>query len=258
MASPLTSDSAKFVQQVSAATGIDPRVLIAWVGQENADAPGGTGGYNYLNLRPYKGDPYSSVSSGGFEQFSTVDAAVIATVRRIQQPFAAPIVASARAKQDPRQEIAAIASTGWDQSHYGGAGGPNLLNKFTSLFSAAGADSPYVSPTNALAITNTVGTGSAADAGSTDLGTAPGTKQLIGGAKTAYNDALAIPHALGFLFSYRGLEVIGGGILVIVAVIALLREVGISAPGPRIPWAGAPQTKDANSHIFGVSPGYGS
>ncbi len=96
MASPPTTPAPEqFVADVSKATQIDPRVLIAWAQQEGAYAKGGTGGFNYLNLRPIAGDPYSSVSSGGFEQFSSLSDAEAATIRRLGQPFAQPIITAA-------------------------------------------------------------------------------------------------------------------------------------------------------------------
>lgn len=162
----LTAAEAAFVTGVTTKTGIDPRVVVAWVQQEGAYAPRGTGGFNFLNLRPYPGDPYSSVSSGNFEQFASVSDAIDATVRRLKQPFAAPILASV--KKSPGQQIAAIADTGWDADHYGGNGGINLKATFAKLFTpAALADKPEGAGA-AAAVAATAGTGSAADAGSYD------------------------------------------------------------------------------------------
>src|SRR5438552_3986259 len=124
----LTSDEARFVSGVSAQTGLDPRVVVAWEHAEGDYAPGGTGGHNYLNLRPYPGDPYSSVSGGGFDQFGSVEDAIRATVRRINQPFAAGIRGSVG--RPPASEIGAIAASAWDSGHYGGFGGPNLRTIF--------------------------------------------------------------------------------------------------------------------------------
>ena len=178
-----------FVEGVSSQTGIDPRVVIAWEKQENAYASGGTGGFNYLNLRPYPGDPYSSVSQGNFEQFKSVNDAVVATVRRLRQPFAAPILAAARAHSTPAAEIAAIAQTGWDSGHYGGPGGPNLQATFASLFTSGGLSSPYEPPSSAPLIVGSVGTGSAADAGSFDITGSGGGPSVVGAAKGAADAA---------------------------------------------------------------------
>src|ERR1035437_318163 len=85
------SEEATFANDVAKKFGLDPRVVYAWAQQETG---GQAVGHNWLNLRPYPGDPYSSVSSGGFEMFSSEQNAEAAAIRRIAQPFAAPIVAS--------------------------------------------------------------------------------------------------------------------------------------------------------------------
>lgn len=227
----LDDNQAAFVTGVSTQTGIDPRVIIAWDQQEGAYAPGGTGHFNYLNLRPYPGDPYTSVSGGGFEQFGTVQDAITATVRRIKMPFAAPIEQAAAQHATPRQEIAAIASTGWDAGHYGGTGGLSLQRTFAGLF-PNGLDDQYESPGAASAVAATVGTGSAADAGSVDAGS-------VGRAAGKVADAVAAPvklaekagHILDVIFSVRGLEMFGGFLLIVLGVLWLSRR-GLNAALP--------------------------
>lgn len=129
------SNELAFIGGVSQQTGVDPRVLAAWAQAEGAYAPGGTGHFNYLNLRPYPGDPYQAVSSGDFEEFGNVQDAIAATARRIEQPFLwgylGPVV---KQSGTPRAEISAIATSGWDTGHYGGAGGPKLQADFDALF----------------------------------------------------------------------------------------------------------------------------
>lgn len=129
--------SGSFAAAVAAATGLNPAVVQAWVLAEGAYAPNGTGGFNYLNLRPYTGDPYSSVSSGGFEQFSNLANAETASIRRIRQPFASGILGSAG--KGILQEFAAIAASAWDAGHYGGPGGPRLIEAYNSLASQKNA-----------------------------------------------------------------------------------------------------------------------
>lgn len=241
----LTEPQARFVTGVSQRTGIDPRVLVAWVQAEGADAPGGTGHFNYLNLRPYQGDPYASVSPGGFEQFASVDAAVEATTRRLTQPFAAPIVAAARAQAPPAAEIAAIASTGWDSGHYGGAGGPNLARIFASIFTPAALTGPYLGSGNAAAVAATASTGSAADAGSFDVtgsgggpsageiaGHIPGVKQAEGLVHGVESVGALIGKITSKNFLYRAGEVILGGVLTLMGLYLLARQVGLRAPIP--------------------------
>lgn len=235
---PVTSDFARFIIGVSIATKIDPRVLIAWSRAEGAYAPNGTGHFNYFNLRPYPGDPYSGVSSGNFEQFSNVNDAIKATVRRLNQPFARPIIATAAAKPTPRQQIEAIASTNWDSGHYGGSGGIKLQNIFGQLFGGQqGLNDSYVGPGSAMAIASTVGTGSAGDSGSFDSGTidkagngliqhVPGVKQAEG----IYGGITSVGSAIGWLFSEKGAKVIGGSLIVLVGVLSLFKSQMASTP----------------------------
>src|SRR3954451_20460579 len=62
----------QFVARVAALTGLDPRVVRAWVAVEGAYAPGGTGGFNYLNIREgtsKSGVPIAGTTQRGFAHF---------------------------------------------------------------------------------------------------------------------------------------------------------------------------------------------
>jgi hypothetical protein len=225
----LDTSTAEFVIGVSKATKIDPRVLIAWVELEGANAPDGTGHFNYLNLRPEAGDVYAATSSGNFEQYANVNQAIVATVHRLQEPFARPIIATAAGKPTPQQQISAIASTGWDAGHYGGSGGINLQKKFASLFGMPGLTDSYVPPSSAPSVAATAGTGSAADIGSGGTGFAS-PSSVAGGANSIIRhvpgvaQAESIGSALSWLFSIKGAEVIGGAIIVILGITFLFKE----------------------------------
>lgn len=125
------SEHVTFANDIARELGLDPRVVYAWTQEETGGTPYG-GFHNWLNLRPYPGDPYFAVSPGGFEEFRNMQDAETATLRRLRQPFAAGIRASAH--KSPSEEIAAIAASDWDAGHYGGAGGPSLRSVFASLF----------------------------------------------------------------------------------------------------------------------------
>lgn len=231
------TDEAGFIAQLSRDTGIDPRVLVAWVQQEGAYASNGTGGFNYFNLRVGPGGKgYSGVSEGrspaGFAQFGTPADAETETAYWLNK-FSnyAGIRAVTATKPTPRQEIAAIAASKWDKDHYGGPGGPNLLNTFNSLF-AGGADTSYQSPSTAGGVVGQAGTGSAADGGSVDLGTAPVTGSISDAGHAVAGSIGSVEDALKFVLSVRFLEIIGGGLLVLVGLVALMREVGINVPNP--------------------------
>lgn len=239
----LSFDEQAFVEGVSLGTGVDKRVLTAWERIEGAYAPSGTGGHNYLNLRPYQGDNYASVSPGGFEQFATVTDAVTATVRRIKQPFADPIERAAQRGASPREQIAAIASTGWDVGHYGGTGGPALLRSYTGLYGAntlgdasgdSGGSSWYSGITGAAgdaAGAASGAAGSVADAAGSVAGAAndaarhiPGVAQAEGVAKDAVGFIGSVDDAIRFLFSVRFLEILGGMGLVGIGIFALAKD----------------------------------
>jgi hypothetical protein len=56
-----------------------------------------------------------------------------------------------------------------------------------------------------------------------------GTSQAIIGAASSID---SIEKALKFLFSYRFLEIVGGGALIIVGIVGLMKEVGVNVPSP--------------------------
>lgn len=130
MATALEQLQAQFARDVGAGTGIDPAVIFAQEQVEGAYAPGGTGAFNMLNLRPYPGDPYSGVSSGGFEQFSSLSDAETATIRRFRQPFVADQLG--RYPHTALGEITAISASGWDAGHYQESGKNSLLQQYLS------------------------------------------------------------------------------------------------------------------------------
>lgn len=85
------------------------------------------------------------------------------------------------------------------------------------------------------------GTGSAADAGSVDLGTAPGTKQVSQAGHAVVGAVGSVEDALKFVFSTRFLEIVGGGLLVLIGLVGLMREIGVNVP-LQLPAAAAPVT----------------
>jgi len=163
----------QFIIGVSQQTGIDPRVILAWMDLEGAFTDKGTGGYNFLNIKHYTGDRAVAVSPNGFAEYASVQDAINATVTLLHSPQYANILRTATVKPPPRQQIAAIAASPWDQNHYGGNGGQNLLNKFNELFKNAGA-SAYQNPVNAPAMLAEIGT-------SSDIG-------IFGDVKAALNE----------------------------------------------------------------------
>jgi hypothetical protein len=217
----IQNEEAQFATDVGKNTGVDPRVIFAWAQQEGAYAKNGTGGLNFLNLRPQAGDPYSSVSPGGFEQFSSLSNAETATERRIKEPFIwsylGPVVAE---KGTPAQEISAIGQSGWDRAHYGNPPGEKLLASYNAYYPGTAGQ-----PSTSTDITagGTSGTGSV-------TGSIPGYTDITGALSS-------IQSAFAFLFSVRFLEILGGGLLVLLGLWLLARQLGVSAPKPPGPAA---------------------
>lgn len=125
---------AAFVAQLSRLTGLSSKTVDTWVAAEGADAPGGTGGFNYLNVRArpgdtgrpagtgYSGVAYAGVSSGGFAQFASAADAARETAYWIDaMPHYAGIRAAAG--KGVGAELAAIARSPWDSNHYRDANG---------------------------------------------------------------------------------------------------------------------------------------
>lgn len=126
---------ADFINGVAKQSGLDPRVVEAWVTVEGAYNANGTGHFNYLNLRPAAGDVgVVGESTGKFDLFSNVNDAITSTVNRIKQPFASGIVASAG--KSPATQLSAIANSAWSSDHYtvGGVRGEGLILSFEGQF----------------------------------------------------------------------------------------------------------------------------
>jgi hypothetical protein len=138
------SDVVTFVDAVAKQTGLDPRVVETQVIAEGAYAPGGTGGLNFLNLRPYSSDVgVVGYSKGGFDQFGDLQSAITSTVARIKQPFLQKYLGPVLAKPStPEDQLRAIAVSGWDAGHYVGTYdgasmvGGSLFSDFASKFGA--------------------------------------------------------------------------------------------------------------------------
>lgn len=215
---PTQQEQAAFSDTVAGYLGFDPRVVYAWAQLETGGAPYG-GFHNWLNLRPYPGDPYVGVSPGNFEEYANVAQATAATKRRLSQPFAADIRKAGGPGHTPAEEIAAIAASGWDVAHYGGPGGPSLAAEFSSLYGAQALDAPasshVVKPGGGQSQSSIVDklTGVPGSGGPTSIVTG------------------AISSVEGFLKEYapRVAEVVGGALLILVSLFILTRG---SIPSP--------------------------
>lgn len=218
----LPANERQFIAGVSAATGIDPRVLATWIAGEGH--PGDLYN-NYMNITAGTAD-YNASRSGsprsvgtaaaGTAEFPDVQSGITATVAEINA-----LGLNHFAGETPRQEIADIAATNWASSHYGGPGGPNLVNDFAGMFGSAAVDSPYQ------------GKGSAASAAIT--GNIPTTYGQVKGAVTG--DINSITSGLSFFTSWRFAEIVGGSLLLLLGLLLLGKQFGVSSP-VRVPVVG--------------------
>lgn len=213
----LDQNEGAFVRGIRNATGIDQRVVIAWMYQEGAFKEGGTGGYNYLNIAPYPGDHRIGTAQNGFSQFANVQDAILATAHVIKQKNMNTILHTASTHPTPRRQIGAIAASPWDASHYGGTGGPDLEKTFASLFGGAQAlDTPWQGADIAEGFKS-----DAADWTSIDM-----TDVAHAVEKTVINPIIDVAHAIGWVFGNwdRVFLVIGGAVGLLVAIILLAKS----------------------------------
>lgn len=223
-----------FVSRLAELTGLDPKVIQAWVNVEGAYAPNGTGGYNFLNIREStsrSGVPITGTTSRGFAHFrngadAATEAAYILEHSSIYQGIR-------RATQlGPRSQLAAIAASPWDAGHYGG--GRALYNAYDSLVHGG---SSLLSGVGHVA--SGVGHAVADAASGNPLGAAKDVADQVpglGGVSSALDAPAAIANditkVLGFVFNpqdwLRVGYILAGGVFVIGGLFILARSVGSS------------------------------
>jgi hypothetical protein len=150
---PANAARDNFARQVAKGTGLSLAVIHAWMYAEGAYAQGGTGHFNYLNVRPSSNAGVSEGRSpGGFATFRNANDAAKATINVLHQPNMRTIL-NARSKNDKAQ-LAAIAASPWDANHYrGGAaltgaykttvGSAPLTTGAASVIGGSGVPNPF-------------------------------------------------------------------------------------------------------------------
>jgi hypothetical protein len=235
----------QFAADLSRMTGVDAGVIRGWELIEGADAPGGTGGFNMLNLRPFSSDTgVASHSPRGFDRFASLGAAEVSTARRIEQPFIwrNPVLGGpglgtvVAAHGTPQQQIAAISASGWDHGHYtrGGVVGQALLDAYSKV-TGGGSSDPRLNPTVTLPQGEPGGL-----AGVTPHNPVPGVTSAAQAAADAAKKAAAATESVGsFLgklsdpnFLLRLLQIGGGGLVTIAGLVLLVKEIGLKAALP--------------------------
>jgi hypothetical protein len=221
-----------FVARVAALTGLDTKVVQAWVNSEGAYAPNGTGGNNFLNIREStskSGVPLAGTTSAGFAQFhSAADAADEAAHWINTMPNYLGIRQAT--KLGPRSQLAAIAASPWDSGHYGG--GKKIYNAYTALGSGGGGGGiDFGSIANGIRDATNPLTGSAWLITHTPgIDSLPGVKtagSILSAPEKISND---LEKVIGFVFNpadwLRVGYIIGGGVFVIGGLFILARSVG--------------------------------
>jgi hypothetical protein len=208
-------DASQFANDVGGALNIDPRVIFSQEKIEGAYAAGGTGGFNFLNLRASTvnslGKPYAGSSPAGFAQFSSLKQAEDATIAEFQSPA---IAVHGYPGDTPAQQISRISASPWDAGHYGN--GKSLTNAFTQTYGVA-------------ALTRPTSTNKVSPASGTPGQTAAGVPNPVSGITDAIG---SITDAFKFIFSYRFLEILGGGLLLLLGLYLLAQQFRQTFPIP--------------------------
>lgn len=217
------AQEALFSNAVAKGTGFDPRVIYAQAQSEGAYAPGGTGGLNFLNLSSDTvrslGLPFAGSSSGGFAQFANLAQAENATIAEYRSP-AIGLTAPAPTVSG---EIAQIAATPWDATHYGGVGGPNLAATFKSLY----GDTAFAGK----ASTSNSGVLGSSPSGLFNPSTGAALNPPQSGLQTATN-------WFGWITNPKNLqrlgEIVGGSVLIGLGLVMVGRSASSSGPAQQV------------------------
>jgi hypothetical protein len=207
---------------VARAIGLDPRVAYAW---EKAEGnPGNLPGYyNWWNIKTTTaqslGIPTVGTGPAGTAKFANIGIGESAAIAEITSPAIG--LTNERGKSIA-QQIADIGASPWASSHYGSPPGANLLRDFKSMYPGVDVGTNSQTPLPAAG------------------GGASQQQTGIGNPLSPITDAIgSITDAFKFLFSYRFLEILGGGLLILLGLYILAQQFqkvalaqGIPLPGP--------------------------
>lgn len=232
-----------FINDLAKDTGLDPKVILAWVTVEGAYAAGGTGGYNFLNIHEStsrSGVPLAGTSPKGFAQFHSAGQAAQETAWWINNMTNYRGIKTS-ASLSPQSQLAAIAASPWDSSHYGG--GKKLFAEYASIVTGTGG-SIISDIAKGLTKATQVITGAGGNPVELGIGAANAGAGLAGdipvvgpvlkasadtaqGVATLANDTGKV---LGFIFNpedwLRIGYILAGGILALGGLFVLARSVG--------------------------------
>lgn len=187
----LAGDEGQFVVDVSRATNIDPRVLIAWIAGEGHP---GDEENDWLNMGP--NGAALDVGASGLDQyhvesFPTEAAGAAATINRINEQFLSGLRQTIAQKGTPRQQIAAIGQSGWATSHYGSPPGANLDADFAARFTSQGLDTAAQTGADAQGLVNDIGVTAVIPGGIVGAVLPGGAATAVGNASNAATGAVS-------------------------------------------------------------------
>lgn len=132
----LTLNAERAAGALALGSGLNLNVVRAWIAHESnwGRSRLAVEQHNYLGY----GGP------GNFRTFTSPETFAARIVAQLQSAKYQPILASRG--RPPAEQIAAIAASPWDASHYGGAGGPNLLATYRTLVGSTPGVAPPASP----------------------------------------------------------------------------------------------------------------
>src|ERR1035437_4872225 len=135
-----------YANVLAKAVGLDPLPIYAW--QKAEGAPGNLPGYyNYMNITTATaqslGIPTVGTGPAGTAKFGNVGNGESAAIAEITSPA---IGIKNEKGKSIAQQISDIAASPWASSHYGGAGGPNLLADFRSMYPGVDVGSSSATP----------------------------------------------------------------------------------------------------------------
>jgi hypothetical protein len=221
-----------FIADLAHDTGLSPQVIQAWVDVEGAYAPGGTGGYNFLNIRENtsrSGVPLAGTTQKGFAKFHSAGQAAQETAWWINNMSNYRGIKSS-AGLAPESQLAAIAASPWDSSHYNG--GRKLFAAYNAVVTGVGGSVTSVFKK----IGSTVGDVVSGNPVGAVTGLLPSTSNIpvVGGVISAAEAPAKIAEdagqVLAFVFNpqdwLRVGYILAGGILTLGGLFVLSRSVG--------------------------------
>jgi hypothetical protein len=212
-----------FVDTLSAASGIDQRVLTAWAQSEGnpGDQPGY---YNWLNILSPTAQSLGVTYTPGSHnvaEFGSLPAGVAAAYKELGS-----LGLSNEQGKTPEQQIQDI-SQKWE-----GSPSPAYQSLLTGVFTGKYGSSALTSSDQIATPSQAELTAAGVGSGGSPLGQLAGDAaasagDVVSGAVKPITDALSsVENALSFVFSIRFLEIVAGGALMIVAIVAMLRGTG--------------------------------